>query len=152
MKSLAVIGDFYKSRSEKGNDLTNEAHNEEDREVNESFCSSPTKRKRNEHKLTQREEEISKSFFPPLKRSQRRYEMVNEYHVECTSDRSFDEHRDSSGLNDDCSMTRKDRWPIDSLNRTNENRQRHQQHNWPDQDWLMNKRRETWSSLVDLND
>ena len=85
--------------------------------------------------------------------------MVNEYHVECTSDRSFDEHRDSFALNGDCSMTRrmttrttKDRWPIDSLNRTSENRQRHQQHSWPSQDWRASKRKGTWSSLIDLKD
>ena len=45
---------FLQKQKRKTNDLTNEAHNKAEREVNESFCSSPTKRKRNEHKLTEK--------------------------------------------------------------------------------------------------
>lgn len=81
-----------------------------------------------------------KNVLINIKHNQQWDEMVNEYHVECTSDKRSVEHMDSFVWDDVDLMMMTMRKKslvhsrIDNLNRIIENKQMHQQHNWLDQD------------------
>lgn len=55
---------------------------------------------------------------------------ANGFHVDCTSDKMIVEHTDAFDLSMNNSLLNQ----FDYLNRTIENKQKHQQHNWPNQD------------------